>query len=618
MHCESVPKRCQPLHLLAAALLVVAGCRQPSEPSAVTAEGDRARRQPKQLAAATASDASADLAFIRRTDPAVANSPDADGWRTEHLAELAQQRLKELGNTLLHGTTPSGSAIDNCECRFPQRAGQQPDYADGVISVYRWSHSDNGSSKSMDHFIRDWRSHFTKPLRVETKVVDVRLHADNMTTRVIVEAVGLRGKDHLQQTCTWRCEWKVVSGNDGEHVQFHTLDVEDQEEVAHAGTSSRLSDVTEFVFRRDVRYSAQLAQGTDDWTKRIPAALGLSPWGDCGLAIGDVNGDHLDDVYLCQPGGLPNLLYFHQPDGSVQLAGPEHNAAWLDDTRAALLHDLDNDGDQDLSLSMRTALVLMENDGQGHFRLRGEFPAGRDAFSLASADYDNDGHLDIYACRYYSDQVPDETDRTRFSAPLPYHNATNGPPNLLLRNLGNWEFREANHDTGLGAGNNRWSYAAAWEDFDNDGDQDLYVANDFGPNNFYRNDGGTFVDVAEAFGVLDASTGMSVDWEDYDRDARPDLYVGNMYSAAGQRVMAQSGFKPTEDNSLRDRYRFLARGNSLLRNRGAEPFEDVSESANVFMGRWAWSSIFVDLNNDGWRDIAVGNGYYSGQYKDDL
>jgi hypothetical protein len=166
------------------------------------------------------------------------------------------------------------------------------------------------------------------------------------------------------------------------------------------------------------------------------------------------------------------------------------------------------------------------------------------------------------------------------------------------------------NETGINTNNRRWSFAASWEDFDIDGDPDLYVANDYGRNNLYRNDGGTFKDVAAELGVEDSASGMSVTWADYDLDGRQDLYVSNMFSAAGSRITSQKEFKPDADLGTRKRFRRFTRGNTLFRNT-TEGFIDTSESAGVTMGRWAWGSRFVDLNNDGWQDLVVTNGYLS-------
>jgi hypothetical protein len=187
-----------------------------------------------------------------------------------------------------------------------------------------------------------------------------------------------------------------------------------------------------------------------------------------------------------------------------------------------------------------------------------------------------------------------------------------------LRNDGNWSFADVTVDVGLDHNNRRWSYAAAWDDFDKDGDLDLYVSNDFGRNNLYRNDNGRFRDVAAAAGVEDIASGMSVSWGDYDGDGWSDLYVSNMFSAAGSRITFQEQFKGNASSETRTQYQRLARGNTLFRNLGDGTFEDVGVAAGVTMGRWSWGSLFVDINNDGMQDIIVGNGYVTGDDSGDL
>ena len=162
------------------------------------------------------------------------------------------------------------------------------------------------------------------------------------------------------------------------------------------------------------------------------------------------------------------------------------------------------------------------------------------------------------------------------------------------------------------------------EDYDNDGDLDLCVANDFGRNNLYQNTNGPesgspfFKDVAAEAGVEDISSGMSADWADYDNDGWMDLYVGNMFSAAGNRITYQRNFRPGEDATKLSQMRRMARGNSLFRNTGDGKFSDVSVATNVTMGRWSWGSKFADLNNDGWEDLVIGNGFVTNRNPDDL
>ena len=197
-------------------------------------------------------------------------------------------------------------------------------------------------------------------------------------------------------------------------------------------------------------------------------------------------------------------------------------------------------------------------------------------------------------------------------------------PNWLFRNDGKLTFTDATSQAGLDENNKRFSFAAAWEDYDNDGDIDLYVANDFGRNNLYRNDNGRFTDVAAPAGVEDVAAGMSVTWGDYNRDGRMDLYVSNMYSSAGSRVAYQRRFLPDSDQATRSLFQRHARGNSLFENlappadSSGPAFLDVSAEAAVVMGRWAWASLFVDINNDGWEDLMEANGMRTGDTADDL
>ena len=283
----------------------------------------------------------------------------------------------------------------------------------------------------------------------------------------------------------------------------------------------------------------------------------------------------------------------------------------LDWSYASLFLDLDNDGDQDLAVATGKSLLLLANNGDGQFSLKTKYP-GSYEYSLTAVDYDNDGSLDLYLCNYTADR---ETGLSRFGRPVPFFNATNGGRNVLLRNAGNWVLTDVTAEVGLDQNNTRWSYAASWEDYDNDGDMDLYVANDFGHNNLYRNDRGQFKDVAAATGAIDANFGMSVSWGDYNRDGWMDIYIANMFSAAGHRVTYQSQFKPMSDAAP---YQQLARGNTLLQNAGNGTFRDVSRQADVTMGRWSWGSLFADINNDGWDDLLVCNGYLSQEPDDDL
>ena len=114
---------------------------------------------------------------------------------------------------------------------------------------------------------------------------------------------------------------------------------------------------------------------------------------------------------------------------------------------------------------------------------------------------------------------------------------------------------------------------------------------------------------------------MSASWGDVNNDGRMDLYVGNMFSSAGHRIASQAQFMPDVDSRTKAEFQRHARGNSLFLNQGTRDeadFDDVTLTAHVNLGRWAWGSMFVDLNGDGWEDIFVANGFITTEQSGDL
>jgi len=204
------------------------------------------------------------------------------------------------------------------------------------------------------------------------------------------------------------------------------------------------------------------------------------------------------------------------------------------------------------------------------------------------------------------------------SIPMPFQDARNGPKNHLMRNDGEAGFVDVSAEVGLDINNDRFSLASAWSDYDLDGDPDLYVANDFGRNNLYRNDDGHFVDVAAQTGCEDQAAGMGVSWADVDQDGRFDLLVSNMFSSAGRRIAYQPSFKRGEDAAQREAVQRLSLGNSLFCGGADGQFEDVSQSAGLRMGRWSWGARFSDFDMDGLPDVIVPNGFLTGERDDDL
>jgi len=373
------------------------------------------------------------------------------------------------------------------------------------------------------------------------------------------------------------------------------------------------------VLGHNASFREQLAPGIDHWRKRMSGEFAITYDGLQGITVGDVNGDGLSDLYACQPGGLPNRLFVQHRDGTATDRSAESGTDWLEESEGALLVDLDNDGDQDLVIATRAGMAIMANDGAGNFVRKDWKQSEPEQTSLAAADYDNDGDLDIYVCSYRHTTFDYKTGRWP-QPPTPYHDANNGGRNVLWRNDGDFQFTDATAAAGLDQNNRRFSFAAVWEDFDNDGDLDIYVANDFGRNNLYRHEGGRFQDVAAEWGVEDISAGMSVASGDYDNDGWMDIYVSNMFSSAGNRIAYQRRFHSDTANDTRQQFQRHARGNSLFQNRGPDGsgFADVSVEEGVTMGRWAWASLFNDINNDGLQDLLVANGFVTGDDTSDL
>jgi tetratricopeptide (TPR) repeat protein len=367
-------------------------------------------------------------------------------------------------------------------------------------------------------------------------------------------------------------------------------------------------DVTHFVFSDVVSFREQLAKGIPYWRSVLDVACGTDVFGSQGIAVGDIDNDGRDEIYVCQPGGLPNRLFQFRDDGRAEDITERAGVGILDDTSSALFIDTRNRGLQDLIVLRSAGPVLFLNQGDGRFQPAPEAfrfkrrPQG--SFTgMAAADYDGDGLVDIYLCCYIYYQSENQ-----YRYPVPYYDARNGPPNFLFRNTGAG-FVDVTEESGIDENNDRYSFAAAWCDYDQDGRPELYVANDFGRNNLYKYDGKRFRDIASWAGVEDLGPGMSAAWFDYNGDGLFDLYVGNMYTAVGRRVVLENRLQPAEA------YRRHTKGNTLYRNLGNGRFLETGQAE---MGRWAWCSDAYDFDYDGAPEICIACGMITGDRPGDL
>ena len=413
---------------------------------------------------------------------------------------------------------------------------------------------------------------------------------------------------------SWHTEWSRNTSQQWTARLWHF-----DEEKSAVVQGNTFADVTAPAFAHVDSYHSQLMHGSDYWRTVLDGAVGVDVYGNNGVTAGDFDGDGFDDIYICQPAGLPNRLYRNRGDGTFEDVTEKAGVGVLDRTSCALFADFLNRGRQDLLVVCGTGPLLFLNNGNGTFTLK------RDAFQFAGApqgtfthaaiaDFDNDGRLDVYFCLYMY-----YLGLEQYNYPIPYYDARNGPPNHLFRNQGDGTFVEATQAAGLHVNNDRYSFACAWGDSTGNGLPDLFVANDFGSSQLYRNNGdGTFKDVSTQARVESVGAGMGCCWVDFDNKGSQDVYVPSMWEAAGQRVSQQPQFHPNRPESIRDLYRRHAMGNALYRNEGNGTFRNAGHEAAVEMGRWSWSADFWDWDHDGYSDLYVLNGYLTGPEQDEL
>ena len=341
------------------------------------------------------------------------------------------------------------------------------------------------------------------------------------------------------------------------------------------------------------------------------------------VSVVDIDGDGFDDLYLMARWGR-NMMFRNRGDGTFEEIASKLGLDIKDHCASAIFADFDNDGDTDLFLGRTLQRSMYLVNEKGHFVDRTSTHISTElpylVFSVSAADFNGDGLMDVYLSTYGPESKPnlrtgrwlDEFLPTEQAEEL-YQLRTNhhllkraGPPNVLLVNRGGGEFDIAAESRQVAAW--RQTTQGTWSDFDDDGDLDLYLSNDYSTNMMFRNDGESgFVDVTKPTQTADVGFGMGVSWGDFDLDGRQDLYVSNMFSKAGQRITSQL-------ESLDPRFAQTARGNSLFRNMDGR-FEKVSgltsPALKVEKAGWSWSGQFVDIDNDGYLDIHALSGYYT-------
>jgi tetratricopeptide (TPR) repeat protein len=431
-----------------------------------------------------------------------------------------------------------------------------------------------------------------------------------LTVRIDVryDVAGIHEDQHREERVG---AWHLVCGKTAEGA-WSIQRWEAGEETLSVGESDAFVDVTARALAGNESYTKQMMHGVDYWRTVLDGASGIDIYANNGVAAGDFDNDGFDDLYVCQPAGLPNRLYRNRGDGTFDDVSAHAGVDVLDGTACALFADFENRGWQDLLVVCGSGPLLFRNQGDGTFALQhGAFqfstPPDGTFTHAALADYDGDGRLDIYFCTYQYYLGLDQ-----YHYPVPYYDARNGPQNCLMHNEGGGRFVEITEAAGLNVENNRYSFACAWGDSNGNGLPDLCVANDFGKSQLYRNDGqGKFQMVSEESHVEEAAAGMSACWADFNNDGLQDIYISSMWEAAGQRVSHQKQFHAAASADVRMAYRRQSEGNALYTNNGDGTFRNVGEESRTAMGRWSWAADSWDFDHDGLADLYVTNGYIS-------
>jgi hypothetical protein len=320
------------------------------------------------------------------------------------------------------------------------------------------------------------------------------------------------------------------------------------------------------------------------------AAVGAS------VSVADFDGDGWPDLYFTNSRfGEPNALYRNRGDGTFEDVAASAGLADLNRagegvSMGSIWGDVDNDGREDLLVYRYGRLALFRNVDGRHFEDVTEKAGLRRWVNSNGAiwlDYDRDGLLDLYVTAYFRESI----DLWHLSTTRIMHDsfefATNGGRNLLFHNVGGGRFEDVTDR--MGVGSTRWTLAAASADFDGDGWPDLYVANDYGPEELYLNDHGRRFVLAKAGLESESKSGMSVALGDAFNRGRLDAFVTNI---------SERGYL-FQNNNLR-----------LNAMREAGRFRNVADPQVADAG-WAWGAQFGDFNNDGANELFVANGFIS-------
>ncbi len=324
-----------------------------------------------------------------------------------------------------------------------------------------------------------------------------------------------------------------------------------------------------------------------------------------GLAVFDYNGDGRPDIFFSNGATTPALdksaaVYWnrlYRNDGAMRFTDVTAAAGvrGVGYATGAAAADYDNDGHVDLFVSGVRQNQLLRNRGDGTFEdatARSGIASGEWAVGGAWLDYDNDGRLDLFVVNYVRWTAETNRycgDQTRGIRIYCHPRYFEGLPNRLYRNRGNGSFEDVSARSGIAAHAGK-GMSAAIGDVDHDGRQDIFVTNDSVPNFLFRNKGdGTFTETALVDGVSVPASGrpvsaMGTDIQDYDNDGWEDVF----FTALSGETFP------------------------LFRNDRRGSFVETTRTTNLAAATIkisGWCAAFADIDNDGWKDVFTANSH---------